>query len=161
MTTAHKDIKVLVNPEITADKLFAFYEKNDICEVGFGKDVATKILKCPHLIVAAFAGDELVGLARATHDGLSAHVMEFSLGLAYQQEKLKYENGSLIEGDQFGVGRQMGETLLSELRGMGVTFVSGYIVEDCEESFYQSLGFQENKGHLAYYIDERPYVTNS
>jgi hypothetical protein len=28
------DIRILLNPTITPDQLFAFYEKNDICEIG-------------------------------------------------------------------------------------------------------------------------------
>lgn len=33
-------IEILVNPNITPDEFFAFYEKNNLCEVGFGKEVA-------------------------------------------------------------------------------------------------------------------------
>jgi hypothetical protein len=36
--------------------------------------------------------------------------------------------------------------------------ITCYIVADCEERFYQSIGFCENEGHLVYYIDKRPYV---
>lgn len=92
-----------VNPAITADELFAFYERNNICEVGFGKETAARVLQQPHLIVAACAGGELVGLARAVFDGLSAHVMEFSLDLRLQGGDPKYANGSLIEADNSGV----------------------------------------------------------
>ena len=93
------DVIIRVNPLLTADDLFAFYERNDICEIGFGKDTAARVLQHPHLIVAAYAGGELVGLARATFDGLSAHVMEFSLDLRLQGGDPKYANGSLIEAD--------------------------------------------------------------
>jgi hypothetical protein len=41
---------------------------------------------------------------------------------------------------------------------MGASFITCYIVANCEERFYQSLGFCENKGHLVYYIDKRTYV---
>jgi hypothetical protein len=152
------DVTIRVNPALTADELFRFYERNDICEVGFGKETAAKVLQYPHLIVAAFAGDELVGLARATFDGLSAHVMEFSLDLRCQGGKTRHANGSLVEADDSGVGRRLGERLLNELEAMGASFITGYIVANCEEWFYQSLGFRENEGHLVYYIDKRPYV---
>jgi hypothetical protein len=151
------EIKIQVNPPLTADELFAFYERNDICEVGFGKEAAAKVLRHPHLIVAAFAGGELVGIARATTDGLSAHVMEFSLDLRYQGGG-KYANGSLVEADGSGVGRRLGERLLRELEALGASFITCYIVAGCEEQFYQSLGFRENEGHLVYCIDKRPYV---
>jgi len=152
------DVIIQVNPPLTTDDLFAFYERNNICEVGFGKETAAKILRYPHLIVAAHAGGELVGLARATFDGLSAHVMEFSLDLRLQGGDPRRANGSLIEADNSGVGRRLGERLLNELEAMGVSFITCYIVADCEERFYQSLGFRENEGHLVYYIDKRPYI---
>lgn len=36
-------IYIRVNPTITADALFDFYERNNICEVGFGKEVAARL----------------------------------------------------------------------------------------------------------------------
>ena len=71
---------------------------------------------------------------------------------------MEYSNGSLIEEDKFDVGKRMGELLINELRNMGSTFISAYIVKGCEEEFYKSMGFKEHHGHLSYYIDERPYV---
>jgi hypothetical protein len=112
----------------------------------------------PHLIAAAYAGGELVGLARATFDGLSAHVMEFSLDLRRQGGEPGHANGSLIEADKSGAGRRLGERLKNELEAMGASFITCYIVANCEEQFYKSLGFRENEGHLVYYIDKRPYV---
>ncbi len=159
MTT--QPINIQVNPTITADALFDFYERNNICEVGFGKEVAARILEHPHLIVAAYIENQLVGLARATFDGLSAHIMEFSVDVHYQGDNLKYNNGSLIESDNSRLGFLLGERLCHELEKMGATFITGYIVENCEESFFRSLGFRENEGHLVYYIDTRPYVTES
>ncbi len=159
--TLQLPIEIRVNPNINADELFDFYNRNDICEVGFGKDVAARILEHPHLIVAAYAENELIGLARVTYDGLSAHVMEFSVDVRYQGENLKYKNGSLMEADDNGVGNLLGEHLLRELENIGITFITGYIVANCEESFYKSIGFEENEGHLVYYIDKRPYLTES
>ena len=111
----------------------------------------------PHAIVAAFHQGELIGLARATFDGLSAHVMEFSLDLRWQGQT-RHKNGSLMEADPQGLGRMLGERLLQELSRQGCTFLTGYIVDGCEEGFYESLGFRENLGHRVFYIDKRPYA---
>ncbi len=122
-----------------------------------GKEVAARILDHPHVVVAAFAGDELVGLARATFDGLAAAIMELSLDVRWQGRGPD-TNGSLMEGDPFGVGADLGHALLAELERLGSTFVSGYVVERAEEPFYTSIGFTRTEGHLVYGIDERPYV---
>ena len=152
-------VSIQVNPKITPDQLFSFYQKNNICEIGFGKETASKVLDHSSLIVAAFEKEELVGIARAMFDGLSAAIMEFCVALKYQGENLKYKNGSLIEKDPYNLGGEIGRILIVELYKIGATFISYYIVENCEEGFYQSLGFEHNYGHLVYYIDRRPYVT--
>jgi len=152
------EVRILVNPKITPDQLFSFYERNDVCEKGFGKEVASRVLKHSSLIVGAFEGDKLVGIARAMFDGCSANISEFSLELKYQGEGLKYDNGSLIERDTSGIGSRMGKALIDELWRMGATFIDYHLVEDCEEAFFRSLGFEHNVGHLVYYIDRRPYV---
>jgi hypothetical protein len=84
--------------------------------------------------------------------------MEFSLDLRYQGKSLKYNNGSLIEKDSLGIGQKMGEILIKELLDLGATFINYHILEDCEEEFFELLGFRNNKGQLPYYIDKRPYV---
>ena len=155
------EVRILVNPKITSDQLFSFYERNDVCEKGFGKDVASRVLEHSSLIVGAFEGDKLVGIARAMFDGCSANISEFSLELKYQGEGLKYDNGSLIERDTSGIGSRMGKALINELLRMEATFIDYYVVEDCEEAFFRSLGFEHNLGHLVYYIDRRPYVLKS
>ena len=147
-------VNVVVGPELSADQLFDFYERNGICEVGLGKDVAARILEHPQVVVAALVGEELVGLARATFDGLSAAVMEFSLDLRWQGGG---DNGSLVAGDPYGLGARLGAALLGELDRLGSTFVSVYLVQGVEETFYESIGFRANDGHLVYCIDRRPY----
>ncbi|MCA1694791.1 MAG: hypothetical protein LC749_08690 [Actinobacteria bacterium] len=151
------EARIVVRPELSADELFGFYKRNNICEVGFGKEVAARILDHPHVIVAAFADQELVGLARATFDGLSAAIMEFSLDVRYQGRGAD-TNGSLMEGDPFAVGARLGNALLGELERLGSTFVSSDIFGRAEKLFYTSIGFTENEGHLVYIIDQRPYV---
>lgn len=147
---------IQVDPSLTPDQLFDFYVRNEICEANYGRDVAARILDHPHVIVAAIEEGEIVGLARATFDGLAAHVMEFSLDLRWQGGK--QGNGSLVEFDPNGLGAAIGRRLLDELRARGCDFVTGYIVAGCEEAFYSSLGFSENEGHLVYHVDERPYA---
>ena len=154
-------VRIEVNPKITPDQLFSFYERNNICETGFGKETASKVLDHSSLIVAAFEAEELVGIARAMFDGLAAAIMEFCVALRYQGDKLRFGNGSLIEKDPFGLGGELGRVLVDELIKMGATFISYYIVENCEEGFYESLGFEHNTGHLVYIIDQRPYVTKA
>lgn len=156
-----KDFRILVNPDIHPDQLWDFYVRNDICEVGFGKEIAVKPLKHSSLIIGAFQGEKLVGITRAMFDGQSGVIMEFCLELELQGEQLKYDNGSLIEKDRFNVGKKMGDLLISELRKMGASFISLYIVKNCEEDFYKSIGFKEHIGHLSYYIDKRPYISSS
>ncbi|MFA5310020.1 MAG: GNAT family N-acetyltransferase [Dehalococcoidales bacterium] len=152
-----KDVKIKVNPTITPEQLFAFYRRNHICEEGYGKEKAARPLSRSSLIVGAFWEEELVGIARAMFDGLSAAVMEFCVDLAYQGKGIAYENGSLIGGDESGLGKKLGETLVNELFRIGADFISIYIFGEYEAGFYQSLGFEPLTGHSAYYIDKRPY----
>ena len=128
------EARIVVGPQLSAGELFRFYERNNICEAGFGKEVAARILDHPHVMVAAFAGEELVGLARATFDGLSAAIMELSLDVRWQGRGPD-ANGSLIESDPFDVGADLGRALLAELERLGSTFVSGYILELADEPF--------------------------
>lgn len=75
-----------------------------------------------------------------------------------QRKTLKYNNGSPIEKDPYGIAKKMGLLLLDKLRKLGNTFTCTYIVEGLEEEVYQSIGLEHNSGHLVYYKDERPYV---
>jgi len=152
-------IQIIVRPPITPDQLFAFYLGNDICEAGFGKEVAARVLGRSSLIVGAFEGDRLVGIVRAMFDGLSAEIVDFCLALEYQGEGLQFANGSLIESDPTGLGKRLGETAVRELLAMGASFISTTALADVEESFYRSLGFRLNEGSVEYIIDRRPYVT--
>ena len=151
------NVEILVNPVITNDQLFSFYQRNHICEEGYGKKIACKPLQYSSLIVGAFEGSKLVGIARAMFDGLSAVIMEFCVELEYQGKDIEYENGSLIGNDEYKLGKKIGEVLIAELQKMGADFISCSIVEKYEEKFYDSLGFTPNIGHLTYYIDKRPY----
>lgn len=152
------NIRIEVNPDITHDKLFSFYQRNHICEEGYGKELACKPLHRSSLVIGAFDEDRLVGIAQAMFDGLSAVIIEFCLELEYQGENLEYENGSLIGKDDSGLGRRIGETLINELFRMGADFISYDIFEEYEASFYRSVGFGPNTGHSVYCIDKRPYL---
>ena len=154
------NVKILVNPEITPDQMFSFYLRNNVCEQGFGKKIAAKILSHSSLIVAAFEGDRLVGMATAMFDGLSAGIMEFCLELKYQGRGLKEKNGSIVERDSFDIGKKIGRILIRQLIKMGATFIEANIVENHEERFYESIGLRHNVGVLPYYMDRRPYAQN-
>lgn len=154
----HEEVVIQYMPEVTEDQLWDFYVRNDICEVGYGKETAVIPLRYHPYIVGAFYGDRLVGFLRATFDGLSAEIKEFCLECELQGDSLKYSNGSLIERDPYGIAKRMGLLLLEELRKLGNTFLTGYIVEGVEEEVYRSIGLTHNTGHLVYYKDERPYI---
>ena len=145
-----ENVRIVVSPTITADQLFAFYQKNDICEKGFGKATAAKVLQHSSLIVGAFEGERLVGLARAMFDGLSADIVDFCLDLEYQGAESVYANGSIIEHDSRGVGKAMAEALIGELLNMGATFISTRAIANVEEWFWASLGFRLNEGSRDY-----------
>ena len=152
------NVKILVNPQITTEQLFSFYQRNSICEEGYGKELACKPLYYSSLIIGAFEGDKLVGITRAMFDGLSAVIMEFCLDLEYQGENLEYENGYLVGKDDFGLGKRIGEVLINELFRMGADFISCDIFHEYESGFYRSLGFEPKSNHPVYYIDKRPYL---
>jgi hypothetical protein len=149
---------IQVNPAISPAQLYAFYERNNICEARYAPERAAEVLRHPSVIVAAFEGDELVAIVRALTDGLAAVIMELSVDLRYQGAATSHRNGSLIEGDVAGLGARLGAAMLAELAARKVDFISAYIVASCEEPFYEALGFKPNTGHLVYYIDRRPYV---
>jgi len=153
-----KNIEIKINPDITPDELYEFYKENDICEEGYGKELASRVLNHSSLIVGAYLDNKLVGMARAMFDGLTAEIVEFCLALELQGKGLEYDNGSIIEKDEFTVGKQLGETIVEELYRMGAFFISAVVFEEVEKDFYESLGFKRNEGHINYIIDKRPYV---
>lgn len=153
-----KEVRFKFQPNISENQLWDFYVRNDICEVGYGRDVATIPLKHNPYIVAAFSEGKLVGIVRALFDGLCACIMEYCLECELQGEGLELNNGSVIEKDQYGIAEEMGRMLITELEKLGNTFTIAYIVEGMEESLYTSIGLKHNEGHLVYYKDVRPYV---
>jgi len=153
--------KVIIKymPKITEKQMWEFYIRNDICEAGYGKDVAVKALKYNNShIVAAFFEDKLVGFIRAMFDGLGMYIIEWGLELTLRGGTSEYNNGCMMENDTFGIFKQMGLMLLDESKKLGSTFVDCTIVENTEESVFESIGMKHNTGHLQYYIDLRPYV---
>ena len=151
------DTRIEINPVIADEELFSFYRRNHICEEGYGR-IEYPYLRNSSLIVGAFEGEKLVGITRAMFDGMAGVIMEFCLELEYQGANLEYENGSLIGKDEYGLGKRIGDTLIKELFRMGADFIESIpIVENYEETFYESIGFERKNSHLAYYIDKRPY----
>jgi len=151
-------VEIKFMPKITDDQLWDFYVRNDICEVGYGKDDAVKPLKFnPYYAVALYEG-KLVGIVRGLFDGLSLFIAEACLECELQGQNLKHNNGSVIEKDYHGIFNKMCVFFLDEMRKMGNTFTTHYVIEGAEEKLWQSIGLTLNEGHLAYYKDERPYV---
>ena len=153
-----ENARIVVSPTITPEQLFAFYVENDICEKGFGKEVAARVLDHSDLIVGAFEGDKLVGLVRAMFDGLSGYIVDLCVDLECQGGEPTFRNGSLLENDELGVGKAIGETLIRELFARGASFISSRALAGVEEQFHRDLGFTLNEGSLEYIIDQRPYV---
>jgi ribosomal protein S18 acetylase RimI-like enzyme len=139
-------------------ELYAFYKRNHICEEGYGKERSEIVLKHEGVWVAVYADGDLIGFARALHDGLHGQIMEIDLDLRYQTENA-FRNGCFVESDPHGIAGEMAAALLKELRRRGCCFFSAVIYEgSAEKEFYRSLGFYENSDHRNYIIDARPYV---
>ena len=151
-------IEIKYMPKISEDQLWNFYVRNDICEVGHGKEIAVKPLSFNPYIVCAFFEEKLVGIIRAMFDGLTADIMEFCLECELQGDNLKYNNGSIIEYDKYGIAQKMGNLLINELKKLGNTFVTAYVLDETEEKVYESIGLSQNVGHSVFIKDERPYV---
>ncbi|MCI4351115.1 MAG: hypothetical protein L3K15_06355 [Thermoplasmata archaeon] len=151
-------VTILVNPPVTSEELYEFYRENAICEEGYPRDLAAVVLRESTVIVAAYRGRKLVAFGRAMFDGREAQVVEFCVARDVQGGELRFQNGSLIERDDLGIGHATARVLLEELWRRGAQFVATYIVEGSEEPFYAALGFQDNPGHRVFIIDRRPYV---
>ncbi len=153
-----ENVRLEVNQKVSKRQLFDFYVRNKICERAYGQEKANKPLTRSSLIVAAFEGRRLVGIARAMCDGLCADIMEFCVDLDYQGAGLKYRNGSLIGKDESGLGKKIGGLLITTLREMGADAISCTAVRGYEEQFYASLGFEAEPDAVVYSIDRRPYL---
>ncbi len=152
------EIEMTICQPVKEGELYDFYKRNNICEEGYGKDLSEVALRHEGVWVAAYDAGQLVGFARALHDGLHGEIMEISLGLRYQSEN-DFQNGCFIESDPHGIGKDMATALLKELRKRGCYFFSTIVYEGAaERHFYESLGFYENSDHKNYIIDARPYV---
>jgi hypothetical protein len=150
--------EIRIDPPITPEQLYSFYQRNQICEAGYSQERAAVVLHHRGLIIAAFDRDALVGIVRVLTDGLAAAIMEFSVDLALQGSTA-HGNGSLIEADQAGLAARLGQVMLVELAARQVDFITYDVVEGSEESFFKALGFQRNTGMINYIIDRRPYVS--
>ena len=154
------DVTILTNPDISADQLWHFYFRNNTYEMAYGdKETIIRPLKNTPLYIGAFFDQKLVGILRVLHDGLTAFIVEFGLELELQGVN-EHECGLLIQGDQYGIGKRMGEIMLKELANLGVDFISFNVVEKVEEDFFGSLGLYENPGHKQYIWDNRPFIND-
>lgn len=153
--------RIVLHPRITPKELHAFYVRTGVCEAGYPARKAGRVLTRSDVILAAYRGTELVGFARGLCDGASGYIAELCVDPSLQGTRLRFSNASVIEKDEKGLGRRLAYRLIRELRKQGAQFLSNYIVEGVEESFYRALGFRENRGHKVYIIDERDYVPRS
>jgi GNAT superfamily N-acetyltransferase len=151
------DVEIRINPSIPRGELYDFYERNNICEAGYGPELAEVVLQHPCVTVGAFCDGELIGFGRALFDGLSATIVEFSLDLRFQDVN-ELQNGCFVDSDPHGIAKRMAEALLTQLRRLGCYFFSIGVWSAGEQRFYGSLGFRENTGAKEFVIDERPYV---
>src|SRR5690349_8428321 len=95
--------EIRIDPAITPEQLYAFYQRNQICEAGYSQERVAVVLRQHGLTVAAFDGDILIGIVRVLTDGLTAAIMEFSVELDLQGSTV-HGNGSLVENDRIGIG---------------------------------------------------------
>jgi len=151
-----EDVKILMNPEISVDQLWRFYARNGLYEAQcYDKQTAAIPLQASQLVIGAFIGNELVGLLTVLHDGLDAKISIFYLALDLQVDN-RYECGGVIENDPYEVAKKMGQMMVEELGKIGIYFISCTAVSGKENKLMESIGFEENKGHIEYIIDSRP-----
>ena len=151
-------IELRICEPLAEGELYAFYQRNNICEAGYGKTLAETTLKHEGVWVAAYNAGELIAFARALHDGIHGVIMEICLDLRHQTQN-DFENGCFIESDPHGIARTTAQALLKELRRRGCYFFSASLYEgSTDPEFYKALGFYENEGNREYIIDARPYV---
>ena len=152
------DVKILVNPEISEDQLYDFYARNDTYEAEcYDKQTAAALLKNSDIVIGTFYEAELVGIISAVHDGLNASIHEFSLELELQGPN-RHQNGALIESDQYGIAKKMGQMMLEELTRAGIYFISYTVVDGIDNWLAESIGLTKNDGHLEYILDNRPGI---
>lgn len=154
-------LTIVKNPRISPKELHAFYVRTGVCEAGFPPAYSGRVLSRSDVILGAYEGTTLVGFARGLCDGTAGYVAELCVDPALQGHPNRHANASVVERDRSGLGLSLGTALLKELRKLGATFFSVYLIAGIEERFYRSLGFEENTGHKVYYIDIRPYVPKS
>ena len=151
-------IEIRVCQPVKEGELYEFYKRNHICEEGYGRQLSEAPLKHEGVWVAAYDNGQLIGFARALHDGLRGEIMEINLDLRYQGEN-SFQNGCFVESDPQGIARRVAVSLLKELRRRGCYFFPAVLYkDDAEKEFYESFGFCENTDHREFIIDAGPYV---
>jgi len=153
-----KSIRYVINPSLSKEELFQFYQDNTICEEGYGMEVASRVLDHSSLIIAAYQGDRLIATTRSMFDGVAAQVVEFCLAVDFQGKDLVYENGSILEKDDHGIAKEMAKLTINKLLNMGAYFISSVAFEEAEKEVYTASGFTRNHGHIDYVYEKRPYV---
>lgn len=90
------------------------------------------------LFAGAFDGDAMIGMGRALSDLSSdAYIQDIAV--------LKSHRGR-------GIGRQIVQALVRELKGRGVDWI-GLVGEPGTRSFYEHMGFREMKGYIPFKLE--------
>ncbi len=153
-----RNIVIKVNPRITRDELYRFYSDNNICEAEFDVEVMDSIIEHSNIIVVAYEDETMVGFTKGVYDGVAGHICEVNVSLDYMGTNLEYDNGSIIERDKYGLGKEIVNELVERFYEMGATFISAIGFKEVENDFLISCGLKENINHVQYTIDKRPYV---
>lgn len=86
-------------------------------------------------VAGAFVGNRLIGIARALSDGFSdAYIQDVTTAKEYRGR---------------GIGSQLVECLVHELRARGIDWI-GLVGVPGTEKFYPSLGFEPQDGYTLY-----------
>lgn len=121
------DIKVRHDKDISPDKVQILF-----MSVGWNyRDIQNlkKSMENSLLITSAWDGDKLVGIARATGDGVfNATIWDVAVKPQYQKQ---------------GIGKLIVNSMLTKLDDCGIPLITLYTT--CtKKSFYSKLGFEHN-----------------
>ena len=129
-----REITYKLTKEVDLQQLVRLYrtagwwsEKND--KIEFLAD----LVKRTFLFLAAYDGDELIGMGRSISDGVSdAYIQDVTVLPEYRKQ---------------GIGGMIVRTLVENLRSRGINWI-GLIGEPGTQHFYEELGFTIMKDYI-------------
>ncbi len=102
-------------------------DKNDNIEF------LAELVRNTYLFVAAYDGEDLIGMGRSVSDGVSdAYIQDVTVLPRYRKR---------------GIGGKIIQTLIENLQAKGINWI-GLIGEPGTRHFYEELGFSEMKDYL-------------